>query len=229
VIRVVACGVCDQLPRAGCVLEGRHQRLGPFLDDVAVRGMALPTVAHTRDAPVWRDHQCQDHLLQVRPVVLGGAVGDRHGVRIAVRDRRASEREAGGVEMMEALIDPFLSADRKCPLRPSHVTAIGLGFIERAAQLQALAQLRREALTPHQSERCVGKKLWGPRAGPLGKAHAIEHHPGHGFAWREDFLGLWHEACGDHVNQASVFANSGDHADVLKAFDAHRFPWSTLP
>lgn len=75
--------------------------------------MAIPTFAHTRDATVLRHQQCQHRLLQVRAVVFGVAVGDRNGVLIAVRDILASEREAGGVEMIEALVDPFLSTDRK--------------------------------------------------------------------------------------------------------------------
>ena len=110
--------------------------------------MAIPTVAHTRDATVVRDHPCQHRLLQARPVVFGVALGDRHRVLIAVRAVRASERDAGGVEMLEALIDPFLSADRQRQLLKEHVTAIGLGFIERAAQRQAMEQLSLEALTP---------------------------------------------------------------------------------
>ena len=46
IVLVVQFGICDQIPRAGRVLEGAHQRLRPFLEHCDVRGIAIPTFAH---------------------------------------------------------------------------------------------------------------------------------------------------------------------------------------
>jgi hypothetical protein len=92
--------------------------------------------------------------------------------------------------MMEALGDPCLRTDRQRQLLKPHVAARGLGVIERAAQRKAIEALGLEALLKQQIERWVGKKVWSQRQRPLGQAQALEHHPGHGFARREDGLGL---------------------------------------
>ena len=63
----------------------------------------------------------------------------------AVRGIRASEREAGGIEMIEALVDPFLRTDRQRQLLKQRVAALGIGFIERAAQRKAIEVLSLEA------------------------------------------------------------------------------------
>ena len=68
------------------------------------------------------------------------------------------------------------------------------GFDEREQRLNV-------TLTKQQIERCVGKKLWGQRQGPMGKAQAIENHSGHGFARRYHFLIIWHEMPVNHVHQ----------------------------
>ncbi len=198
---VLEVGVCAQRPRAGRLREGGQPRLGPCLEDVDVRGMAIPTVAHRRDAPVLRHHQFQHHLLQVRPVVFGVAVSDQQGVLIAVRDILASQRDAGGIEMIAALVDPCWRTDRQRQRLTPRVAAIGRGFIERAAQRTALAVRGLETVRKQEREGFIGKKLGRQRSGPMGKAHAIEHHPGHGFARREDFVCIGHEACVDQVNQ----------------------------
>ena len=78
-------------------------------------------------------------------------------------------------------------------------------------------------------ERFVGKKLGRQRSGPSGKAQAIERHPDYGFARREDFLCMGHEACVDHVNQPYVADDSGDHASMIEAFEAKWFHGSILP
>jgi hypothetical protein len=92
-------------------------------------------------------------------VVFGVAVGEHNGVLIAVRAVLASEREAGGIEMSEALVDPFVRPDRQRQLLKPRVAAIGIGFIERAAQLQAIDVLGLEAVMKQAIERFVGKKL----------------------------------------------------------------------
>ena len=198
---VLEVGVCAQRPRAGRLREGGQPRLGPCLEDVDVRGMAIPTVAHRRDAPVLRHHPFQHHLLQVRPVVFGVAVSDQQGVLIAVRDILASQRDAGGIEMIAALVDPCWRTDRQRQRLTPRVAAIGRGFIERAAQRTALEVRGLETVMKQEREGFIGKKLGRQRSGPMGKAHAIEHHPGHGFARREDFVCIGHEACVDQVNQ----------------------------
>ena len=58
---------------------------------------------------------------------------------------------------------------------------------------------------------------------------AIEHHPDYGFARREHFLCIGHEACVDQVNQPYVVDDSGDHASMFEAFDAKRFHGLILP
>ena len=198
---VLEVGVCAQRPRAGRLREGGQPRLGPCLEDVDVRGMAIPTVAHRRDAPVLRHHPFQHHLLQVRPVVCGVAVSDQQGVLIAVRDILASQRDAGGIEMIAALVDPCWRTDRQRQRLTPRVAAIGSGFIERAAQRTALAVRGLETVMKQEREGFIGKKLGRQRSGPMGKAHAMEHHPGHGFARREDVVCIGHEACVDQVNQ----------------------------
>ena len=87
IVLMVEFRVCDQIPRAGGVLKGRHQRLRPLLEDLDVRRIAIPTFAHKGDATILRDHQFQDRLLQVWPVIFGVAVGDGNGLLIAVRER----------------------------------------------------------------------------------------------------------------------------------------------
>ena len=80
------------------------------------------------------------------------------------------------------------------------VAAIGIGLIERAAELEAIEHLSPHAVMQQQIEGFAGKKLWGQRQGPIGKAEPIQNHAGHGFARREHFLWIGHQAGVNHVN-----------------------------
>jgi hypothetical protein len=44
-VRMVKLGVCHQIPRAGCMLEGGDQRLRPCLEKLTVGRMTSPTLA----------------------------------------------------------------------------------------------------------------------------------------------------------------------------------------
>jgi hypothetical protein len=73
-VLMVGLRVCDQIPRPGGSLKGRQQRLCPLLADRDIRRVAISAFADKGDATILRDHQCQDRLLQVRPVRSGVAV-----------------------------------------------------------------------------------------------------------------------------------------------------------
>jgi hypothetical protein len=60
---VVKFRVRDQIPRAGRVLHGSHQRLRSLLENLGVRGIAIPAFAHKGDTTVLRHHQLQHCLL----------------------------------------------------------------------------------------------------------------------------------------------------------------------
>ena len=188
-------------PRAGRLRDGGPQRLGPCLEAVAVRGLAIPTWAHTRDAPGLRHPQVPPHRLQVRPVVGGVAVRDQKGVLSAGRDSLASERDAGGLALLAARGDACLRTDRQRPLLTPRVAALGIGFSEGAAQRKALDVRGRETFMTQEREGCVGKTWGRQRAGPMGTTHAMENPPGHGVARGEDCWCIGHEACVDPVNQ----------------------------
>ena len=147
-----ALGLGAQRPRAGGVLAGAQQRLRPFLEHGEVRGSAIPTFAHTGDATVLRPQQCPHRLLQVRPVLCGGAVGDGNGVRIPLRDVRATARTAGRVARIDTQGKTCLGTDRKRQVLQQPVAARGRGCIERAATRKAVAHLGIDALTTQQIE-----------------------------------------------------------------------------
>ena len=75
-------------------------------------------------------------------------MGDRNGWRIALRPIRARQRKAGRIEMIETEINPFLLADRQSEFTQQEITAIRVGFIERAATLQAIEHLCADTLMP---------------------------------------------------------------------------------
>jgi hypothetical protein len=63
----------------------------------------------------------------------------------------------------------------------------------------------------------------------MGTAHAIEDHPGWGFARPDHVLFIWHETGIDPVNQPSVVDHRNDHAHVIETLDANLFHGSTPP
>ena len=191
--------------------------------------MALPTWAHTRDAPGVRPQPCPPGRRQGRPVVFGVAMGARQGGRLAVRDGRARARDARGGERMDAWVDPVWRPARQRPLLPSPVAARGLGVLARAAPQQALASRGLEALTTPPITRWVGQPWGGQRPGPMGHAHAMAPHPGHGCARHEDCWSIGPEASGAQGHQPDVLHARGHHASGLEPVDAHRCPGSPRP
>jgi hypothetical protein len=125
----VALRVGAQIPRARGVLKGRHQRLRPLLEDLDIRRLASPTCAAKGNAPILRDHQFQDGLLEVRPVIFGVAVGERHRLLIAVGNVLPTERNAGGVEMLAAPVKACLGTDRQGQSMTQQGAALGVGLI----------------------------------------------------------------------------------------------------
>src|SRR5215217_7996748 len=81
-----------------------------------------------------------------------------------------------------------------------------------AAELEAIEHLGPNTVMKQLIAGLAGKKLWGQRPGPMGKAETIEHHAGHGFARREHCLLIKHKAGVHHVNYADVFDNRSEHA-----------------
>jgi hypothetical protein len=221
---VVPWRVGDPRPWTGSLRQGGHQCLGPRLEHRDVGGLAVPTWTPTGATTVWRDHQCPHGRLEVRSVISGIPVGDRHGLRIAFREVCPTEGTAGGVKMVAAQGDAFAGPHAQGQFRQEEVTAVGLGRIERAAELEAMEQLSPHAIMPHQLEGFAGKKLWGSRQGPMGKAEPIQHHAGYGFA-RCELLGwIRHEAGVEHGHSAQVVDDRREHASVVEAFHVHLFP-----
>jgi hypothetical protein len=134
-------------------------------------------------------------------MIFGVAISDRNRLLIAVGNVFPMERKAGGVEMIEAQVNTFLGTDRQSQLMKQEVAAVGVGLVKRAAKLKTVKHLGTHATSQQQLERFVGKKLRGQGQRPVGKPKPIQNHPRHGFARREDFLGIWHEPCVDHLNQ----------------------------
>ena len=104
-------GIGDQRRRRGSIGKGRHQGLGPFLKNLRIRRIAIPTFAHQGDAAILRHHQLQHCLLQIGPMVFGIAIGNGNGLLIALGDIVATEGKAGGVKMMKALRNAFLDTN----------------------------------------------------------------------------------------------------------------------
>ena len=66
--------------------------------------------------PSWAHHQFQYRLLQVRPVILGIAVGDRNGLGVGLRHIRPCEGKTGGVQTVERQRQSLPAGTR--PARP---------------------------------------------------------------------------------------------------------------
>lgn len=112
-------------------------------------------------------------------------MGDGHGLRIAFGNVFIAEGNAGRVEMIAA-----------------QVAAIGVGFIERAAERKAIEHLGAHACTKQQIEGFASKKLWGQGQRSVGKPEAIQNHSSYSFAGCDGFLSIGHETGIDHRNEA---------------------------
>jgi len=132
----------------------------------------------------------------------------------------AAEREAGRVEMVEALVPTFLGTDREGQLTQQPITAIGVHRSEGTAECKAVAHLRADTCTAQQIEGLVGTKLGREGQRSRGKAQPIEAHPGPGVARRDLLLCLGHEARVDPLKQASILAHRRTESEVIEAFDA---------
>lgn len=185
--------------------------------------MAVPTLTHQGETAVLRDHPCQHRLRQVRSGISGIPVGDRKGLLIACRDLLSTACKAGGIKMVEAPVDAFAGAHAQGQFMKQQGAALGLGLIERAAELEAIEHLSPHAVLQHQLAGCIGKKLWGHRQGPMGKAEPIQNQAGHGFARREHFLWIGHQAGVNQVNYASIFADRCNDVSVVEAFHVNFF------
>jgi hypothetical protein len=130
---------------------------------------------------------------------------------------------------VEAPLKACVGTDGKCQCLTPQVAAGGRGVIEGAAQRATVAPLGLDACTQQESKGGVGKKLRRSRQGPRGQAQAMEHHGGHGFAWRHHCLLIWHETGIEHGNQPSVFDQRRNHASVIETFDAHLCHGTPLP
>ena len=129
--------------------------------------MAVPTLAEKRHPTILRHDQCQHRLLHIRPVILGRAVGDRHGLSVRLRHLRPCEGKTGGVQTVELQRNPFLLAHRQRDLAEQRVTAVGEAFVEAPPQLEAVAMLRGDAFAKEQGNRLVREKLWGQGEGAI--------------------------------------------------------------
>ena len=198
----VAFRVGEQIPRTGRVLKGGPQCLRPLLENLCVRGIAVPAFAQNGDTPILGHHECQHHLLPVRPVISGVAMGDGNGVLIPFGNVCTAEGKAGRVEMIAAQVDAFLGTDRQGQLLKQQVAAIGVGRIERATELKALEHLGAHACTQQQIEGFASKKLGGQGQRSVAKPEAIQNHPSYGFAGCDGFWCIGHETGIDQRNEA---------------------------
>jgi hypothetical protein len=150
-------------------------------------------------------------------------MGEGHGLLVAGGDVCTTQGKARRIEMMAAAVDAFLGTDAQGAFAQQPITAIIISCITRAAELKAVAQLRVDACTTQPVQGLVGKKLGRQGQRALGHPHAIEDHPGHGFARCDLLLGLGYEACIDRLNQTSVLDNRDNKAEMIQAFDTKRF------
>jgi hypothetical protein len=133
-------------------------------------------------------------------MVFGRTMGDDDHVLIALGSVRTAERKARRVEMMKALINPFLDTHRKGKLTQEEITPRGGDLIEAAAEFEAVAHGSVEARAKQHVEGFVDKKLGGQREGTIGKPSAIQHHPSHSFPRGDCFLVMPRQARVDHLN-----------------------------
>ena len=71
---MVQFGVSHQILRRRRALQGRDQGFGALLENLCIRGLAVPTFAHKRHATVLGHYEFQHRLFQIRPVVFGIAM-----------------------------------------------------------------------------------------------------------------------------------------------------------
>src|SRR2546430_17153990 len=131
--------------------------------------MAIPALAQQEHPTVLRHHQLQDGLFQVGAMVFGITMGDDDPVLIALGSVLTAERKARRVEMIKALINPFLDTHRKGKLTKEEITPIGGDLIEAAAEFEAVEHVSVDARTKQHVEGFVDKKLGGQRQGAMGK------------------------------------------------------------
>jgi hypothetical protein len=168
-------------------------------------------------------------LLQIRAVVFGMAMGDRHRLRIAVGYIRASQGKARGIEMRQAEVNPFVSTDGQGEVTKQQVTAIGMDRSERAAELTTIEHCGANALTKQQVQGFVGKKLRCQGQGPIGKPQAIEDHPSHRFSWRDLLLAVGHQTRINHVDQPYVFDDLGKEPSMVQTFSGDQCHYRSSP
>lgn len=216
---MVPCGVGHPRPRRRRALHGRAQGFGALLEHRCLRGMAIPTGAHTRHATILGPHAFQHRLWQLRPVVFGLALPERQGRRVAVGHRRPGQGTAWRVEVIEAQVKAFVGTNRQGQVVTQQSTAIRVNLLEGATERNPSAPLRPDALTTPPLQRCLGKELWRSGQGTMGTPHALEEQASHGFAGRELLLRLGPESCVDHGTQPSVVDDSSNPSHVIPAFD----------
>ena len=76
------------------------------------------------------DRELSHGLLQVWPMIFGIAVGDAHGLLIALRHIVAVEGKTGGIKIVETLVKAFLGTDGQGQCAEEHITAIRMEVIE---------------------------------------------------------------------------------------------------
>ncbi len=106
-----------------------------------------------------RHHQLQHRLLHIGPVVFGIAVGDANGLLIALGYIVTTERKAGRVQMIEALLNAFLDTNGQSQFAQQQVTPIRMNLIERPAKFEAIEHRRLDPFAKQEIERFIGKKL----------------------------------------------------------------------
>src|SRR5262249_41440883 len=133
-------------------------------------------------------------------MVFGIPMGDDEHVLIAFGSILTAERKARRVEMIKALINPFLDTHRKGKLTKEEITPIGGDLIEAAAEFEAVEHVSVDARAKQHVEGFVDKKLRGQRKGTIGNPWAVQNHPTHRSPRRDCFLVMPRQACVDHLN-----------------------------
>ena len=80
----VELSICDQIPGRWGTRKGFYEGLGAFLENLRIRRIAIPTLAHQGYTAILRHHQFQHRLLQVWPVVFGIAMGDTNSLLVTL-------------------------------------------------------------------------------------------------------------------------------------------------
>src|SRR5262249_62006190 len=87
-------------------------------------------------------------------MVFGIPMGDDEHVLIAFGSILTAERKARRVEMIKALINPFLDTHRKVKLTKEEITPIGGDLIEAAAEFAAVEHVSVDA-RPNQHDQGI--------------------------------------------------------------------------